>query len=860
MKEMKEAPEEYNFEEIEDKWRDYWSEEGIFKANLDDTENNFYYLNMFPYPSGTMHVGHGRNYIIGDTLTRFMTMKGLNVLNPMGFDAFGLPAENAAIDRGVEPGEWTEENIADFKEQFRQWGIEYDWDREVRTHEPGYYRWTQWLFRKLYEEGLAYRDESPVNFCPHCDTVLANEQVIDGKCERCDTVVEEKQLEQWFFKITEYAQDLLDDLEELEGWPEHVKKMQQDWIGRSEGVEITFDLADRDEELDVFTTRPDTLFGATYMALAPEHPLVEEIIADVEDPDDREELRNFADETKRIDQTRRAGGDLTKEGVFTGEYAVNPATGEEIPIWIANFVLTEYGSGAIMSVPGHDQRDFDFAKKYDIPIVEVIAPEKSEPVGELDEAYEEPGYLVNSGDFNGLDSETAYREIGEWLKEQGKGEFTVNYKLQDWLISRQRYWGAPIPMVHCPECGVVPVPEEDLPVKLPDVEFIGNKGLSEIDEFVETTCPRCGTDAKRETDTMDTFVDSSWYYLRYLSAGDDEKIFDSGTANDWLPVDQYVGGVEHAILHLLYSRFITKFLRDIDLVDFDEPFERLFTQGMISHQAYRCNEHGWIRPKNVEDGDRCPECGAELKVTMESMSKSKKNVVSPNELIDEYGADTERIYTLFIGPPEKDVEWSDRDVKGSHRFLTRVWRLAVQHMDLFEEEYPLEPADFDEAEKELWRKINRTVKEVTEDLEGFSFNTAVSSIMELTNEFYGKISDADIDKGLLKEGIKRLVLVISPFTPFLGEELWHQMGNDEPIMEADWPEWSQDALEQEATEMAVQINGKVRAHVEVPTSIKGDEEALREEVLGIDRIRERVDEDEIKKFIVVPGNLVNIVV
>ena len=857
---MNEAPEEYNFEEIEDKWRDYWSKEGTFQADLDDTERNFYYLNMFPYPSGTMHVGHGRNYIIGDTLTRFMTMKGLNVLNPMGFDAFGLPAENAAIDRGVEPGEWTEENIADFKAQFRQWGIEYDWDREVRTHEPGYYKWTQWLFQKLYEEGLAYRDESPVNFCPHCDTVLANEQVIDGKCERCGTTVEEKQLEQWFFKITEYAQDLLDDLEDLDGWPDHVKKMQQDWIGRSEGVEITFDLADWDEELDVFTTRPDTLFGATYMALAPEHPLVEEIIADVEDLEDREELRNFVDETKRIDQTRRAGGDLTKEGVFTGEYAVNPATGEEIPIWIANFVLTEYGSGAIMSVPGHDQRDFDFAKKYDIPIVEVIAPEKGEPTGELEEAYEEPGYLVNSGDFNGLDSETAYREIGEWLKEQDKGEFTVHYKLQDWLISRQRYWGAPIPIVHCPECGVVPVPEEELPVELPDVEFIGSKGLSEIDEFVETTCPRCGTDAKRETDTMDTFVDSSWYYLRYLSAGDDEKIFDSKTANDWLPVDQYVGGVEHAILHLLYSRFITKFLRDIELVDFDEPFERLFTQGMISHQAYRCEEHGWIRPKNVEDGNRCPDCGAELKVTMESMSKSKKNVVSPKELIDEYGADTERIYTLFIGPPEKDVEWSDRDVKGSHRFLTRVWRLAIQHMELFEEEYSLEPADFDEAEKELWRKINQTVKEVTEDLEGFSFNTAVSSIMELTNEFYGKISDGDIDRGLLKEGIKRLVLIISPFTPFMGEELWHRMGNDEPIMEEGWPEWSQEALEQEATEMAVQINGKVRAHIEVPTSIEGDEAALKEKVLEIDRIRERVDEDEIKKFIVVPGNLVNIVV
>lgn len=857
---MNEAPEEYDFEEIEDRWRDYWAEEETFKADLDDIENNFYYLNMFPYPSGTMHVGHGRNYIIGDTLTRFMTMKGLNVLNPMGFDAFGLPAENAAIERGVQPGEWTEENIADFKEQFRQWGIEYDWDREVRTHEPGYYQWTQWLFQKLYEEGLAYRDESPVNFCPHCDTVLANEQVIDGECERCGTAVEEKQLEQWFFRITEYAQELLDDLEELDGWPDHVKKMQKDWIGRSEGVEITFDLANRDGDLEVFTTRPDTLFGATFMALAPEHPLVEDVISDQRNEERRSELSQFVEETKRIDQTRRAGGDLEKEGVFTGEYAVNPATGEEIPIWIANFVLTEYGSGAIMAVPGHDQRDFDFAKKYDIPIVEVIAPEKGEPVGELDEAYEEPGYLVNSGDFDELDSETAYQKIGEWLEERNKGEFTVNYKLQDWLISRQRYWGAPIPMVHCPECGVVPVPEEELPVKLPEVEFIGNKGLSEIDEFVETTCPECGAEAERETDTMDTFVDSSWYYLRYLSAGNDEKIFDSETANDWLPVDQYVGGVEHAILHLLYSRFVTKFLKDIDLVDFKEPFERLFTQGMISHQAYRCEKHGWIMPKNVVDGNKCPECGTELDVTMESMSKSKKNVVSPKELIDQYGADTERIYTLFIGPPEKDVEWSDKDVKGSHRFLARVWRLAVQHMELFEEEHALNPGDLSDLEKDLWRKINETVKEVTEDLEDFSFNTAVSSIMELTNEFYGAISDEEIDKGLLREGIKKLVLIISPFTPFMGEELWHRMGNEKPIMEADWPGWEEDALMQEETELAVQINGKIRAHIEVPTEIEGDEEALRERVLKLDRITERLDRKEIKKFIVVPGNLVNIVV
>ncbi|MFW6111637.1 MAG: leucine--tRNA ligase [Candidatus Bipolaricaulota bacterium] len=857
---MEKTQEEYDFQRVERKWRDYWEEEGTFKADLDDTDRSFYYLNMFPYPSGTMHVGHGRNYIIGDTLTRFLKMKGLNVLNPMGFDAFGLPAENAAIERGIHPKEWTEENISDFKDQFSQWGIEYDWDREVRTHTPDYYKWTQWLFLKLHEQGLAYRDESPVNFCPHCDTVLANEQVIEGKCERCSSEVEEKQLEQWFFKITEYAEELLNDLVGLDGWPDHVKKMQRDWIGRSEGVEITFDLVDRKGELDVFTTRPDTLYGATYMALAPEHPMVEEIVTDVEDENERKELRNFVDKTKRIDQTRRAGGDLTKEGVFTGEYAVNPINGEEIPVWIANFVLTEYGSGAIMSVPAHDQRDFDFAKKYDLPIVEVIAPEKGKPSDELEEAYEEPGYLVNSGDFNGLDSETAYRKIGEWLKERGKGDFTVNFKLQDWLISRQRYWGAPIPMIHCSDCGVVPVPEDDLPVKLPEVDFIGNKGLSEIEEFVNTTCPRCGNQARRETDTMDTFVDSSWYYLRYISAGDEKQIFDSETVNDWLPVDQYVGGVEHAILHLLYSRFITKFLNDIDLVDFKEPFERLFTQGMISHRAYRCEEHGWVRPEDVVEENKCPECGADLKVTMESMSKSKKNVVSPNKLIEKYGADTERIYTLFIGPPEKDVEWSDRDVKGSHRFLTRVWRLVTQYLELFEEDHQLEFDSLNKSEADLWRKINQTIKDVTEDLEDFSFNTAVSAIMELTNEFYRAISEGSPDKGLLKEGIKKLVLIISPFTPFLAEELWHRMGNDYPVMEEDWPEWDQEALRQEETEMAVQINGKVRAHVDVPTSLDDDEEALRDRVLKLDPIRDRVDEGEIKKFIVVPGNLVNIVV
>lgn len=858
---MVDISEDYNFKEIEQKWRNYWKDEGLFGTDLNDTEKNFYYLNMFPYPSGTMHVGHGRNYIIGDTLTRFMKMNGLNVLNPMGFDAFGLPAENAAIERGIHPREWTEDNIADFKKQFNQWGIEYDWDKEVQTHTPEYYKWTQWLFLKLYEEDLAYEDVSPVNYCPHCDTVLANEQVISGKCERCGSEVEEKELKQWFFKITDYAQELLEELEELDGWPDHVKKMQADWIGRSEGVEIKFDLDDRPGELDVFTTRPDTLFGATYMALAPEHPLVKEIIRDAGDSGKRDELKSFAEKTKRIDQTRRAGEDLTKEGVFTGEYAINPVNSQKIPIWIANFVLTEYGSGAIMSVPGHDQRDFEFAQKYDLPIVEVIAPEKGNPTGELETAYEEAGYLVNSGQFDDLDSDTAYHEIGEWLEERDAGEFTVNYKLRDWLISRQRYWGAPIPMIHCPNCGNVPVPEEDLPVELPDVDFIGNKGLAEIEHFVETTCPVCGAKAKRDTDTMDTFVDSSWYYLRFISANNSEKIFDSDTVNDWLPVDQYVGGVEHAILHLLYSRFITKVLNDIDLVDFKEPFQRLFTQGMISHLAYRCENHGWIHPNDVQSGNKCPKCEKELKISMESMSKSKKNVVSPTELIEKYGADTERIYTLFIGPPEKDVEWSDKDVKGSHRFLTRVWRLFAQHIYLFENEYDLNPDQFTDEERKLWRKINQTIKEVTEDLQGFSFNTAVSSIMELTNEFYSLLSEEDNpNKGLLREGLEKLALIISPFTPFIGEELWHKMGHENSVLEADWPGWSEKAMEREETEMAVQINGKVRAHLSVPSEIEGDEHELKDRVLNLERIKNKVDSKDIKKFIVVPGNLVNIVV
>lgn len=855
---MSEQDESYDFEEVEDRWRDYWREEGLFNVDAEQADNNYYYLNMFPYPSGTMHVGHGRNYIIGDALTRFRTMQGYDVLNPMGFDAFGLPAENAAIDRSIHPREWTERNIEDFKQQFREWGIEYDWEREVRTCDPKYYKWTQSLFLKLFEKGLAYREDSPVNYCPGCQTVLANEQVISGKCERCESEVQEKELEQWFFKISEYSDELLDGLDKLEEWPDHVKKMQRDWIGRSEGVEIDFDLRDREETLNVFTTRPDTLFGATYMALAPEHPVVEDMISDAENSR-KQKLREFVSRSKAQRQTKREAEKLPKRGVFAGEYAINPANGEEIPVWIANFVLMEYGSGAIMSVPAHDQRDFDFAKKHDLPIRQVVTTTDQDSNSELEEAYEGSGKLVNSGQFDGLDSDQAFQEIGEWLEAQDRGEFTVNYKLQDWLISRQRYWGAPIPIVHCNDCGVVPVPEDQLPVELPQVEFLGHRGLAGIEDFAETECPRCGGPARRDTDTMDTFVDSSWYFLRYLAPDDDSQPFNPEIANKWLPVDQYVGGVEHAILHLLYSRFITKFLNDIGWTDFDEPFERLFTQGMISHEAYRCPDHGWIHPQRVEDEDRCPRCGQKLKVTMESMSKSKKNVVSPSQLIEEYGADTERLYTLFMGPPEKDVEWSDRDVKGSFRFLNRVWRLVNQYIDLFDDSPPT-LGELTDRESELWRQINKSVAEVTRDLKAFSFNTAVSSIMELVNEFYRYLSDVESpNEELLRIGLRKLILILSPFTPFLTEELWHRIGNEQPVMEVDWPEWSEDALETDQQELAVQVNGKVRDHLTVPTDLADDEQQLKQKALQMDRIQDWIDGKEVKKIIVVPGNLINIV-
>ncbi|MCS7197541.1 MAG: leucine--tRNA ligase [Candidatus Bipolaricaulota bacterium] len=848
----------YDFKKIEKRWKDFWDKQGFFKVDTNHTEKKFYYLNMFPYPSGVLHVGHGRNYIIGDAFARYKKMQGFNVLNPMGFDAFGLPAENAAIENKTHPRDWTIANIEGMKKQFRDWGIVYDWDREIRTCEPDYYKWNQWFFLQFYKHGLAYRADAVANWCPGCETVLANEQVIDGRCERCDSLVEKRKLTQWFFKITQYAEELLKDLEKLEHWPERVKKMQYNWIGRSEGVEADFAIEGSSHILKIFTTRPDTIFGVTFMAIAPEHPLVEEFLAHEPDPHRRAQMAEFVQRALQQGEIARGAVTVEKEGFFTGHYAINPVNNERVPIYIANYVLMEYGTGAIMGVPAHDQRDFEFAKKYGLEIRRVIESEESK--GELTAAFEGEGWLVNSGQFNGLSSREAFRKIGEFLESRGQGRFAVKYKLRDWLISRQRYWGTPIPMIHCERCGIVPVPESELPVLLPNVPFIGKKGLAEIPEFYQTTCPQCKGPAKRDTDTMDTFVDSSWYFLRFVSPHEQTRPFDPDAVNRWLPVDQYVGGVEHAILHLLYSRFFTKALRDMGLVKFDEPFARLFTQGIIKHLAYRCPEHNWIHPSEVKEDNKCPHCGRELKVDLHKMSKSKRNTISPQHVIDEYGADTERLYTLFMGPPEKDIEWTDEGVRGSFRFLNRVWNLVLSQARKLTDAGELNPAQFTERERTVWQKLHQTIKSVTEDIEQFHFNTAISAIMGLTNELTDYVAEnpKKINKALMKHALENLVLIMSPFTPFICEELWRRLGHDDAVLEQRWPSYNSQALQAAEREIVVQINGKVRARFTVPAELSEDRAELEKRALA--QIQGRLDGEQVVKVIVVPGRLVNIVV
>ncbi|MCM8761265.1 MAG: leucine--tRNA ligase [Candidatus Omnitrophica bacterium] len=821
----------YPFDKIEPKWQEFWRQRRLFNVDTKDYRNKYYCLMMFPYPSAALHVGHGRNYIIGDAVARYKMMRGFNVLTPMGFDAFGLPAENAAIKGGLDPETSTLNNIRTMKSQFNRWGVEYDWEREVISCMPDYYKWTQWIFLKLYEKNLAYRKKAFVNWCPSCKTVLANEQVIDGLCERCSSEVTQKDLEQWFFKITHYAERLLSDIEKLTNWPERVKIMQRNWIGQSHGVEIDFKIDGMNEMLRCFTTRVDTIYGATFMAVAPEHPLVPMLIKGAKDEEAAmRKIQKMRDESK----IARSDAKVEKEGIFTGRYVINPVNGNRIPIYVANYILMEYGTGAIMAVPAHDQRDFEFAKKYNLPIVVVIDdPANPLNAATMKEAYVSEGVMVNSGQFNGLLSTEAIDKIADYFEEKKYGVRATQYKLRDWLISRQRFWGAPIPIVYCPACGIVPVPEKDLPVLLPrNVEFkpTGESPLKFSKEFVNTKCPRCGANSKRETDTMDTFVDSSWYYLRYITPKLADKPFERTLVDKWLPVDQYIGGVEHAILHLLYSRFITKFLNDIGWVGFDEPFRNLFTQGMITKNGIK-------------------------------MSKSKSNTISPDDLIDKYGADTVRLYTLFIGPPEKDAEWSDRGVEGAYRFLGRVWRLVDKVKDL-NCRAPSSSPQLTKDELALRRKTHQSIKKVTEDLDGgFHFNTAISAVMELVNQSYEVAALADEGRcgtAILKKAVESAVVLLAPFVPHIAEEMWQLLGNNGSIFTTSWPSYDSCIIVADMITIPVQINGKLRAKVEVP--FDASEEDIKKTVLNDVDVQRWIKDSSVKKFIIVPKKLVNIVI
>ncbi len=842
--------ERYDFNEIELKWQKYWAERKLHKTDADTTKEKFYCLEMFPYPSGRIHMGHVRNYAIGDVIARYKRMRGFNVLHPMGWDAFGLPAENAAIKHGVHPAKWTYENIDYMKMQLNRMGLSYDWDREVTTCSPDYYKWNQWFFLKLFERGLAYKKASFVNWCPSCVTVLANEQVIDGKCWRCDSKVIQKELEQWFFRITNYAEELLQGCDALKGWPERVVTMQKNWIGKSEGVEVDFLIEGTDDKLRIYTTRPDTIFGVTYMCIAPGHPLAEKLVEDKE----------------RLDVIKAKYGKMEdKEGLFTGHNAINPLTGEKIPIYVANFVLMEYGTGAIMSVPAHDQRDFELTKKYDLPIKVVIVPEEAQgqDSGDLKEAYEDEGVLINSGDFSGLKSSEARSRISEYIEGKGLGRITINYKLRDWGISRQRYWGTPIPIIYCDKCGIVPVPENDLPVILPeDVRFSGTGGspLLDSEEFINVRCPECGAMAKRETDTMDTFVDSSWYFVAYcLKDGIDLKshiLNPESPVNYWMPVDQYIGGIEHAVLHLLYARFFTRVMKDLGIIEVSEPFMNLLTQGMVCKETLKCPEHDWLFPEEVKDG-RCIHCGKVVeKGRVEKMSKSKKNVVDPDALIKKYGADTIRLFSLFAAPPERDLEWSDKGVEGAYRFLHKVWGIVYKYNGQRAEipiAYSLSP-----IASSLLRKTHQTIKRVTEDIErDYHFNTAIAALMELVNEISSFTIETDQDREVAGNAIKNTLLMLAPFAPHIAEELWEAMGQKNSIFENTWPVWDEELAKEEEIELVVQENGRLRAKIVVPAGLS-DEEA-KQKAMSDPKIVQLLNGKQIKKVIVVKGKLVNIV-
>ena len=855
----------YKPHEIEEKWQKRWEEEKTFKAKEDPGKEKYYLLEMFPYPSGRIHMGHVRNYTIGDVVARYKRMKGYNVLHPMGWDSFGMPAENAAIEHGIHPSKWTNENIAYMRKQLKRMGFSYDWDRELSVCEPEYYRWEQLFFLWMYEKGLVYKKASAINWCADCKTVLANEQVEAGLCWRCGTEVEERYLEQWFFRITYYVEELLDYCDKLPGWPERVLTMQKNWIGKSEGVEITFPMADSDEEIKVFTTRQDTLFGATFMLIAPEHPLVMEL---VEGKPVEKDVRKFVEKIKKQDLLIRTSDYYEKEGIFLDSYCLNPVTNKKMSIYAANFVLAEYGTGCVMAVPTHDQRDFEFAREYNLPMVVVIQdPDNPLNVKTMSEAYVGDGILINSGQFSGVENMSALDSIADYLESIDRGKRTVVYRLRDWGISRQRYWGAPIPIIYCEKCGTVPVPESDLPVVLPeDVELTGGGGsfLARHKSFVETTCPSCEGSAKRETDTMDTFVESSWYFDRFCCADySDKPGLDRKRVDYWMPVDQYIGGIEHAILHLLYSRFYTKMLRDFGALGVDEPFTNLLTQGMVCKETMKCEEHGYLYPDEVKDG-KCIHCHGE--VTMgktEKMSKSLKNVIDPDYLIEKYGADTARLFCLFASPPERDLEWSDQGVDGSFRFLGRVWRIVMEYLDDIKEIEPFDGKEDLEGDlKNLRKKTHQTIKKVTNDIEErFNFNTAISAVMELVNTLYQvKRTDKSDAKALsvIREAIESIIILLAPIVPHVTEELWEMLGQSENLSDVSWPSCDESIAAEEKITIVIQINGKLRSRIVV--SADESDERIKELALSDERISKLVTGKELVKEIYVPKKLVNIVV
>lgn len=831
--------ESYFPQEIEKKWQNIWDETNAFKTPDVSDKPKYYALSMFPYPSGKLHMGHVRNYTITDVIARFKKANGFNVLHPIGWDSFGLPAENAAMKHHVDPETWTDENIAYMKKQLKMLGLSYDWDREVTTCKPEYYKWTQWLFLQLYKKGLVYKKEAAVNWCNECGTVLANEQVIDGKCWRCDSVVEKKYLSQWFIKITDYADVLLEDLDKLSGWGDNVKTMQANWIGKSKGAIFKFPVIDAPNgekiEVPVYTTRPDTVFGITYLVVAPEYKDIEKLTT----PENKDKVEEYRENARKMSEIERLSTERVKTGVPLGTHCKNPFNGEVFPLWTADYALVEYGTGAVMAVPTHDTRDFAFAKKYNMPMKVVIAPENNTSLdaSTMTEAYTEEGVLVNSGEFNGIKNTKAKKAITQWAVDKGFGEFKTQYRLRDWLISRQRYWGAPIPVVYCDKCGIQPVPENQLPVLLPkDVDFsvVGKSPITTSKTFKDTVCPVCGGHAVRETDTMDTFVCSSWYYLRYSDARNSEECFNKNKVNHWLPVDQYVGGIEHAILHLLYSRFFTKALRDCGLLDFDEPFKNLLTQGMV-----------------LKDGSK--------------MSKSKGNTVDPDEIFENYGADTARLFILSDSPPARDFDWSDAGVEGCYKFLNRVWRLISTNQDNISLDYPKFVAGSlkDKSNDDLVRTVHIAIKGITNDISNdFQFNTVISKYRELTNAIYdwqAKKSDlTEEDKQVLSFAVVSLIKLMSPVAVHLTEEAWHDLGGEKSIHEEPWCEWDENLAKSSSITLVVQVNGKVKDKIEVDESL--DQEEMKQVALNSEKVKALTDGKTIVKTIVVPKKLVNIVV